>query len=67
MTVSLASRLHERDVHRTAVLAAAVVAVAVLVLLLVVLSGSGDSLTPVDTLAPAAPGWSPAPPETLAS
>ncbi len=68
MTASLAHPVLGRDIRAAALSLAVVFLLATAVLLLAIAAGAGgDALAPVDTLAPAAPGWSPAPLETVAS
>ena len=69
MTATLHHHPLGRGARGAAVLLATLVALAAvaLVVLALVAGVGGDSLAPVDTLAPAAPGWSPASPETVAS
>ncbi len=57
-----------RDARRAVVLLTVVVVLVagVLLLLATAVGAGGDAVAPVDTLAPAGPGWSPAPPVTAA-
>jgi hypothetical protein len=60
MTASLAHPVLGRDIRAAALSLAVVLLLATVELLLAtVASAAGDAPAPVDTLAPAAPGWSP--------